>query len=249
MPEESNREIRIFKEETELVVYAAEMILDLALQAVQKRGICHLVLSGGGTPLPVYKRFCLPMYVERFPWEKTHFYWGDERLVAADDPGSNYGQAKSAFLDKVPVVPENIHRIKGELPADQAAADYGIQLAAQSSVGFPWPVFDVILLGVGSDGHTASLFPGKRDPGEFQDPVIAVTADYEDRPSERITLTPMAINSALNVMFLVKGHMKASAVSAAINGPTNEIRWPVQRIKPIHGIILWLLDEGAAAGL
>ncbi len=149
----------------------------------------------------------------------------------------------------MPVAPKNIHRIKGELSANQAAADYGIQLAAQSRSVFPWPVFDVVLLGVGSDGHTASLFPGMRDAGEFQDPVIAVTADYEDRPSDRITLTPMAINSALNVIFLVKGQKKASAVSAAINGPDNDVRWPVQRIKPINGKVIWLLDEKAAAAL
>lgn len=241
-------EVKIFAEGEKLDYFAAETVTQLARDAVKERGNCHMVLSGGGTPSPLYRLLSQEDFSRRFPWSSTHFYWGDERLVPPGDPASNYGQAMSLLLKRVPVRQENIHRVKGELAPQMAVADYRAQLLMVAEADLPWPRFDIVLLGMGADGHIASLFPGSL-PQPEQQAVIAVQATYEDRPAHRVSLTQAAFNSARNILILVKGSDKAPAVAGALKGPPDELKWPVQRIKPSSGRMLWLIDQQAARDL
>ena len=178
-----------------------------------------------------------------------HFFWGDERLVPPDDTGSNYYHAAQLLLDQVHVPAENIHRVKGELSSEAAVLDYTAQLQSFTTGQRSWPRFDLVLLGLGSDGHTASLFPGSPGKDGPEMAVKAVTANYEDRPSQRLTLTPTVFNDARHVLFLVTGANKAEAAAAVLEGPYDPEQWPAQRIQPSAGIITWLIDNAAAAKL
>ncbi|MDX1418224.1 MAG: 6-phosphogluconolactonase [Candidatus Promineifilaceae bacterium] len=239
-------EVRVFSNQSSLVRSAAGLIFQEASTAIADRGRFHFVLSGGSTPAPLYKYLAEPEQQEEISWERTHFYWGDERCVPPDDPGSNYRQAKMLLLDHLPVLPERIHRMKGELSPEEAASEYAAQLSILGEEGRKWPRFDVVLLGMGEDGHTASLFPGSRSDEYENKSVIPVTAHYGDRPSDRISLTPQVFNGARMILFLVVGEGKAQAVEAVIDGPHAPHKWPAQRIKPDDGLIYWLLDEAAA---
>ena len=244
-----NPEIKTFDSGDSLDRFAAETIISLAQKAVSERDEFHLVLSGGGTPTPIYKLLAHSEFVGRLPWPQTHVYWGDERNVPAEDPGSNYGQVRTILLDRVPIPRTNIHRIKGELSPEEAAADYRQQLRHLGIGQAPWPIFDVVMLGMGGDGHTASLFPGSIAPLEESTPIMAVQADYEDRPANRVTMTPLVFNTARCIIFIVKGHNKARTVASVINGPLDRDRWPIHRINPLSGKVLWLVDNEVAAGL
>ena len=216
------------------------------IDAVERRGLALMVLAGGGTPLTLYRELSGSADL---PWSRIHFFWGDERLVPPDDPGSNFGEAWEAILSKAPIPQRHIHRIRGELAAEAAVADYVEQLgdfAAEHAPDrpSPWPRFDLVLLGLGEDGHTASLFPGSavHAPG----PVMAVSADYHGRPSGRVTLTPPVFNDAHQIMFLVTGSNKADAVYETLH-VDDPARYPAQRIRPVNGNApLWLLDRDAA---
>lgn len=241
------REVRVFSNRSSLVQFAAELIYREASTAVAERGRFHFVLSGGDTPGPLYEYLAEPEQREAISWERTHVYWGDERCIPPDEAGSNYRQAKLLLLDYLPVMPERIHRMKGELSPEEAASEYATQLAALGEGGRRWPRFDVVLLGMGDDGHTASLFPGSRSDDFENRSAIAVTAHYGNRPSNRVTLTPQVFNSARTILFLVVGKGKAEAVKAVTNGPNTPRKWPAQRIRPEDGLVYWLLDEGAAS--
>lgn len=190
-----------------------------------------------------------PLYRSRLPWHEMHFFWGDERLVPPDDTGSNYYQAAQLLLDEVHVPAENIHRVKGELSAEAAVLDYTAQLQSFATGRRNWPRFDLVLLGMGSDGHTASLFPGSPGMDGPGIAVKAVTANYEDRPSQRLTLTPIVFNDSRHALFLVTGANKAEAAAAVLDGPYDPEQWPAQRIQPSAGTITWLFDKAAAAKL
>lgn len=241
------REVRVFSDQSSLVKFAAELIFREASTAVAGRDRFHFVLSGGGTPEPLYEYLAEPEQRGAISWERTHIYWGDERCVPPDEAGSNYRQAKMLLLDYLPVVPENVHRMKGELSPEEAASEYAVKLAALGKGARKWPRFDVVLLGMGDDGHTASLFPGSRFDDFINRSAMAVTAHYGDRPSNRVTLTPQVFNSARKILFLVVGKGKAEAVKAVIDGPNTPRKWPAQRIRPEDGLVYWLLDEGAAS--
>ncbi len=246
---EFQREIKVFPDKLNLSSYAADKIGEIALEAVNNRGSYHMVLSGGGTPTLLYKLLSESPYQTAFPWQRSHVYWGDERNVPPDEEGSNFGQAHDILLTRVPLPEANIHRIKGELGSREAAQDYAEQLRGQAAPGLDWPRFDVVLLGMGGDGHTASLFSGQAIAGDFSQPIIPVIADYGGRPAKRLTLTPPVFNSARNVFFLVTGADKAAAVAASIEGALDPLNKPTQRIRPANGQIIWLLDEGAAGKL
>jgi len=229
---------------------AAPAVAAVLREAIEARGSASLALAGGNTPLALYRR--LAESGAGVPWEHIHVFWGDERLVPPDDPGSNYRAAHEALLSRVPIPETHVHRVKTELPPASAVADYAEQLrvyAQQSEVDCPspWPRFDVVLLGLGADGHTASLFPGS--PAESIVPVLPVTADYEGRPAGRVTLTPRVFNHAHHVFFLVTGENKAEAVAAALRGPDDPRRHPAQRIRPDEGQVVWFLDPAAAGKL
>ena len=238
--------IEVFSDKAALSVGAAEKFLEIAQEAVEKNGRFLMALSGGGTPLGLFKLLAQSPYAEQFPWRQTHVFWGDERLVPPDDDGSNYKQAHDVLLSKVNIPTNQIYRAKGEAQPDEAVIDYANKLRELTESNRRWPVFDLILLGMGSDGHTASLFPGPIPANEKTEPVIAVTAGYDGRPAHRITFTPLVINDARYVIFLVAGKNKQEALTAVRLGPPDLEKWPSQRIKPQNGRLTWLLDADAA---
>jgi 6-phosphogluconolactonase len=229
---------------------AAEQFASLATKAVAARGRFDVALSGGETPQAVYRLLAQSPYLTDLSWSQVHFFWGDERCVPPDHPDSNFRQAQLVLLNRIAVPPANIHRIRGELEPVTAAQNYAEQLeAASAGGGLDWPHFDLVLLGLGADGHTASLFLGPITPAEAHSPVIAVTVHYESRPAHRVSLTPLVFNTAHNIIFLVAGANKSEALAATLTGPHNPERWPAQRIEPMHGTVIWLVDQAAAIHL
>ncbi len=202
-----------------------------------------IALSGGSTPRRLYEALSIPPFRDHIPWHQVHVFWGDERCVPQDDPGSNYRSARETMLDHVPIPESNIHRIQGELGPHAAAEAYTREL--RDFFGTRWPAFDLILLGMGSDGHTASIFPGSDTLQETEKPAIGVTAQYQDRPARRVTLTPPVINAARTVIFLVTGIGKAETLHAVLKGPYRPHALPAQIVHPDDGHVLWLVDEDA----
>jgi 6-phosphogluconolactonase len=237
--------VKIFSDTVLLSHFAADLLAQIARQAVAERGRCLLSLSGGGTPASLYRLMAQTPYYETMPWERMYFFWGDERCVVPDDPESCYKQAVSTWLGHVPLTPSNIYRAKGELGPLAAALDYAIQLKSVAEPGLDWPRFDFVLLGLGMDGHTASLFPGSYETSGLS--TVAVSANYQDRPAQRVSLTPDVFNAARNVVFLATGQEKAAALSATLNGPRQPVQLPAQRIQPMDGNLYWLVDEAAAS--
>ena len=238
-------ELRAFATKEQLARAAADLVLATALEALTLRGRFLWALSGGGTPGPLYEQLLKSPYREQFPWAETHFCWGDERLVPPNDPGSNYGQAWQTFLGVAPVPAGHIHRIPGELPPDWAALAYCGTLALLAGPAEKWPRFDLVLLGLGNDGHTASLFPGQQLPEPLNRPASAVTGDYDGRPAHRVTLTPFILNEARQLLFLATGREKAAAVAATLEGEADPLNWPAQRLHPRQGDVHWYVAEGA----
>lgn len=228
---------------------AARLVLEFGIEALNQRGRFLIALSGGSTPEPLYRLLASETYRDQMVWANSHIFWGDERCVPPDDPGSNYGRARRLLLSHVPVPANQIHRIRGEMKPEEAVAAYRELLAGFSQDQLNWPRFDLALMGMGADGHTASLFPGQSTPGEERLAAIHVRADYDGRPAERVSLTPAVFNSARNIVFLVSGWDKAEAVAAVLQGQSDPKRWPAARINPESGRLFWLLDRPAAERL
>lgn len=241
-----------FSDAAELVRGAADYVAGLAAEAIARDGRFTLALSGGSTPRPIYSRLASAAYAQRIDWSKVHIFFGDERCVPPDDAQSNYRMAREALLDHVPLAPANVHRIRGEDDPELAAAEYARELQAvfggNAERGGPPPRgFDLILLGMGDNGHTASLFPGLAGVTET---VRWMMAQYvEVAHMWRVTMTPVVINAARNVAFLVSGADKAEMMARIVEGPDQPIVLPCQAIKPAAGELRWLCDKGAAAKL
>jgi 6-phosphogluconolactonase len=237
--------VSIYPDVDSLSRAAAEMFSQVADQAIAERKRFLVAISGGSTPKRLFQILSRPPYAQGLAWENIHFFWCDERLVPADHPESNFGQAVEWLFSQIKIPVENLHRIRGEAPPAQAVAEYRKLLENFGEEELKWPRLDLAFLGLGADGHTASLFPGAFHPEEMNSPVLAVTADYQGRPSGRVTLTPLALNSARNVIFMVSGKDKANAVSETLTGLTNLEKWPAQRIRPRDGKLIWMLDTAA----
>jgi 6-phosphogluconolactonase len=238
-------EILAVSDEETLAREAAMRLTALAHQAVNSRGRASVVLSGGSTPGRLFALLAQEPYRSQIPWQQVHLFWADERCVPPDDDGSNYRMAKESFISQVPIPPDHVHRMLGELAPEAAARTYDREL--QDFFCGPHPRFDLVLLGLGEDGHTASLFPDSPLLAEAESLVAPATASYRGRPAERITLTLPAINAARHVLFLVAGSAKAGIVASVLRGPGG--RFPAQRIRPTAGSLGWLLDAAAAAQL
>lgn len=240
---EELNEVRIFDGVSELMRATADEIALAARQAVDERGRFTWALAGGSTPRTVYQLLASDFYRERMPWSAIHFFWGDERHVPPDHPDSNFRMAREAMLDRVPVPAENVHRILAEEPdAQRAAAAYESTL--RSFFSLPpgeWPRFDLILLGLGKDGHTASLFPGGDAVRERERLVVAPWV--EAQKTFRVTLTAPVLNHARRAMFLVSGEEKAEALHAVLEGAREPERYPAQIVE---GNRLWMVDRAAA---
>ncbi len=238
-----NKNIQIFKSPAELVTAASEMLTAAIAQAVQERGACELALAGGNTPRAVYQNLADENYRQRLPWSKLHFFWGDERMVPPGHALSNFRMANEALLQHMNVPAENIHRMKGELAPEEAARDYREEMQRYFKSQFP--VFDLILLGLGEDGHTASLFPKTHAVFENRQTATAVFAPQMNQ--WRVTLALPVINQARKVVFLVAGKSKAQIISSILKLERGEARWPASLVHPTPGELHWLLDAEAAS--
>lgn len=212
----------------------SKKFVDVAQQSINERGKFLVVLSGGSTPMKLYEKLA----TENLDWTHIHFFWGDERCVPMDDDGNSFGQTKKILFDKIDAT--NIHRINTDLQPDSAARHYAHTLKFFASPPLDFPRFDLVLLGLGEDGHTASLFPNSKV--DVDEPVIAVTAHYQDRPANRVTLTPKVFNEAHEIWFLVKGKNKADILNTVLNGERNLELYPAQRIQPKNGNLIWWVD-------
>lgn len=229
--------IQKFKDSDELSQSATKKFIELANQAIIERGRFLVSLSGGSTPMKLYEKLAN----ETLDWSRVHFFWGDERCVPVDDPGNTYGSMRGILFNKIGTT--NIHRVESELEPAQAAQAYAHTLSGFADAPFDFPRFDLVLLGMGDDGHTASLFPGS--PVDIETSTIAVTAQYQDRPANRVSLTPRVFNHAREVWFLVTGAGKAETVRSVIKGEKNLEFLPAQRIQPVDGNLVWMIDEAA----
>lgn len=231
-----------------LVRAAADMFVELAEQAVRERGRFTVALAGGSTPRPLYAALATPPWSEAVAWERMHLFWGDERPVPPDHPESNYRTVAETLLAGVPVSPEHVHRVEAERPPEEAARAYEGELRRHFGLAAgEWPRFDLVLLGLGRDGHTASLFPHTDVLWEHR---RLVAAPFVPKlGTHRITITVPTINHARVIVFLVSGEAKAEAVAQAYRGRYEPDECPAQLIHPRDGELRWLLDEGAAGAL
>jgi 6-phosphogluconolactonase len=245
----ANREVRILPDGTAVAKRAAQKFAEAAAAAVKEKGSFSVALAGGSTPNTLYGLLVNdPALRAQVPWDKMQVFFGDERHVGPDHPDSNFRMATEAMIARSPMKPEQVTRIKGEYPdTEQAAREY--EQAIRSSfklVEGRFPRFDLVLLGMGSEGHTASLFPGTRALHEKQR--IAVSNWVGKLLTDRITLTAPAINNAAQVIFMVTGADKAPALTAVLERVYEPDQLPAQLIQPTNGTLLWLVDT-AAGGL
>ena len=234
--------IHVFNDYESLSQAAAEMFVDLADRVIDSNGRFSVALSGGSTPHRLYEILAADPFREKIRWEAVHVFWGDERCVPLDDPRSNFLMARRALLDRVSVQADHIHPILGDLPAALAATDYETELR-DFFEGQP-PVFDLILLGLGENAHTASLFPHTSVLDEKE---RWVDATYIAKQSMyRVTMTAPLINQAKEVIFLVSGASKASALQGVLEGAYHPHECPAQLIHPNGAHPIWLVDKAAA---
>jgi 6-phosphogluconolactonase len=231
---------------------AARLLTRLARKAVRERGRFTIALSGGSTPRAFYERLAAHPFSSEMPWRETHLFWGDERFVPPDHPESNYRMADEALISRVPIPPGNVHRMPGEKTDPQAAADAYEETLRRFFGRTPsgWPSFDAALLGIGLDGHTASLFPGSPALNEAH---RWVAAPYVEKLSAyRLTLTPPVFNHAERVIFLAAGREKGAIVRELLRPRPKEgegragADLPAGLIRPIRGAPLYFLDRSAA---
>lgn len=245
--------MRVFKDLLALSINAADIFLVRAEARALRGEPFTIALAGGSTPRTLYRTLAAPPYSEKVPWEHVHLFFGDERCVGPDDEQSNFRMARDTLTKAVDIPKGNVHRIMGELDPVVAAGKYEEELrefftasGRMDSTG-RWPVFDMVLLGLGTDGHTLSLFPGSEALEERKKLVCTSRTSRGESPdTRRVTLTYSVVNSASLVVFLVSGTEKAAIVDRVLNGPYEPRTLPAQAVKPISGAFLWLLDRGAA---
>lgn len=218
----------------ELAEVAAKWTAERITRAVADRGACYLALAGGDTPRGCYQRLAAEPYATQLPWNRVQVYWSDERQVPLDDPGSNYGMAKAALLDRVPIPASQIFPLVG----DPRAALEGVPRDGNGR-----PRFDLIHLGLGEDGHTASLFPG--DPALEEQTAIVVAVRATKPPPERMTLTFPVLNAARAVLFLVQGAGKREPLAGVL---ARDPRFPASHVQPVDGELSFIVDRAAFPG-
>lgn len=239
-----NREIKVVPDAKAVAAEAAERVAAAAERAIAQRGRFSIALSGGSTPKALYALLTAEPYRSRIDWSKVHILFGDERAVPPDHKDSNYRMAAEALLTKVPIPGDNVHRMRGELGerADEAAKEYGLMLKEDFPLGL-----DVVLLGMGGDGHTASIFPHTTAVAEKKHRVVGYFAENSSTgKSWRITMTAPFINEAREVLVLLAGADKAARVIEVLEGPYEPERLPIQLIKPTQGKLVWIMDVAAA---
>jgi 6-phosphogluconolactonase len=227
---------------------AAAIFSSTAIDAIARRGRFLTALSGGSTPKRLFERLTAAPYREAIDWGKVYFLWGDERSVPPEDAESNFAMAKKHLLDPLKIPAANIQRMEAERPdIDAAAAEYELNLRTLMLEQSRSDKLDLVLLGMGADGHTASLFPGTTALAETNRWVVA--NEVPQLKTWRMTLTYPAINAARKVLFLVSGGDKAATIKEVLTGPPNAARFPSQAVAAKEGETIWVLDQAAGAGL
>jgi 6-phosphogluconolactonase len=244
------RVVRIFDNIEQVAEAAADLFVRSATTAIELRDVFSACLSGGTTPGQMYELLASPAYTKQLDWQKIHFFWGDERCVPPDDPLSNYRMANELLLDHIQIPPANIHRIHSEIPCDQAVREYEIELSRFFDTKKPSiskTTFDLLLLGLGEDGHTASLFPGSPALGIQNRLVVHVEHHTPPGPQiDRISLTMPAINRSRTVVFLVTGAGKAHIFARILEPHPDQPPLPAGMVQPNDGALVWLVDSKAA---
>ena len=236
------REVMILPEAGAIAREGAERFTALARLAIAATGRFTVALSGGSTPKALFAL----LVDQPIDWAHVHVFWGDERCVPPDHADSNYRMAHEALLSKVALPAQNVHRMRGEIDPAQAARAYEAELRHIFG-SIEWPRFDLILLGLGTDAHTASLFPNTSAIHEATHWVVGHFV--EKLQTHRLTLTPPVINHAKQIIFLVAGTDKAAALRSVFEGPRDVDQFPAQVIEPLTGRVTWLIDEAAAVTL
>lgn len=246
MSQTQRGELVVFPDAAAVADDAARRFTALAQAAIAERERFTVALSGGSTPRAMYQRLAAPPFSSAIDWERVFVYWGDERMVPPDDADSSYRMARDTLLEHVPIPAANIVPAPtvGGTPADAARA-YAETMVAQ--FGQDVPQFDLILLGIGPDGHTASLFPGQPEPSAPSDDLVVAVYDSPKPPPDRISFTYRLINAARAIMFVVTGADKASALDGILHGPPNRAHLPAQGVQPTAGNLVWLVDQAATA--
>jgi 6-phosphogluconolactonase len=234
-------ELRVFAAPADVATALAQQFVAAAHTAIGARGRFAVALAGGTTPKAAYALLTEPPYAKAIDWHAVHVFFGDERCVPPEDAQSNYRMARETFLQALAIPDAQIHRMRGEAEPQQAANDYRRDLLAVLGAQ---PRMDLVMLGMGPDGHTASLFPGTDPLTEDAALVRAVFAPAQQQ--WRITLTPQVINASHAVVFAVEGAVKAKTLAAVREGPYDPITFPAQIVAPSDGTLLWLADDAAA---
>ncbi len=246
----ANVTIEILPDPAALAERGAHLFALAAQEAAAARGTFTVALSGGHAPRPLYALLARQQFAQKIPWRRVHLYWGDERCVPPDDQNSNYGMAYEAFIRHVPIPADNVRRMRGEDEPDEAARAYERLLsqppALAASSQADLPVLDFVFLGIGPDGHTASLFP--HSPALAEEERLVVVNEGRGT-GKRLTVTYPVLNAARRVVFVVSGAEKAGMVAEVIEGLRALDAIPAQAVAPVHGTITWLLDEAAAGEL
>ena len=235
-------EFKRFPDKEQLIQEVVTLFIKLAQESIEKRGAFSAALSGGSTPEPLYQALGKPQYSEQLEWDHIHLFFGDERPVPPGHPDSNFRMVKESLLDQIKIPDNNIHRVPAEMDVRVAAFAYEEDL--RSFFKGEWPRFDLVLLGMGTDGHTASLFPHTAGLNEEHRWFIANLVP--EKETWRLTLTKNAINNARNIVVLVSGEDKSRMLANVIEGLRRPEEMPIQLIEPIKGEMIWLIDQDAA---
>jgi 6-phosphogluconolactonase len=244
------REIRILADGAAIAKRAAKEFIQAAAAAVREKGAFNVVLAGGSTPKALYSLLATDASLRsQAPWDKIHLFFGDERHVGPGHPDSNFRMATEAMISRVPLTKEQVVRIKGEYPdAEEAAREYEQALQSRFNLkAGEYPRFDLLLAGMGNEGHTLSLFPGTK--ALHADGRIVVRNWVGKLYTDRITLTAPAASNAALIIFMVTGADKAPALKAVLEGPYEPEQLPAQLLQPINGRLLWLVDAAAGSML
>lgn len=245
-----NQKIQIVADAEALSKAAAEILVEHIRKTLKTRDVYNIALSGGSTPRRLYALLAGEAVIrDQISWHRVHFFWGDERHVPPDHPDSNYRMADAALLSKAPIPAANIHRIRSEDPdAGKAAADYEQEIRQFFKIDAgQMPCFDCVLLGMGADGHTASLFPGT---AALEETRCLVVANWVEKfQSYRITMTVPVFNQAERILFLISGKEKANTLKSVMTNRQESSSYPIQRIRPEQGQRIWLIDLSAAGQL
>ena len=236
-------EIKVLPDARTIAREAAERIVALSEDAIESRGRFSIALAGGSTPKTLYSLLAAPEFVARLDWPAIDLFFGDERCVPPDHKDSNYRMAHESLISKVPIPLDNVYRMRGEIDPNEAAKEYGLMLKEH----FGDSGLDLVLLGMGDDGHTLSLFPGTKAVSEKDHRVVANYAENSTTgKSWRITMTAPFINKARNVIVMLSGAGKAERFKEVLEGPRVPERLPIQLIQPVEGTMTWLIDRGTA---